>query len=52
LVSLAARLVPAVGAQAAFELLRCWNLGHCQPPKDEREIADAVRWVARKEAAR
>jgi hypothetical protein len=51
-VAMAGRLVPAVGARATFELLRCWNARHCRPPKDEREIAAAIRWVARKEARR
>jgi hypothetical protein len=51
-VAMAGRLVPAVGAVAAYELLRCWSLRHCRPPKPEREIADAVTWVARKEASR
>jgi hypothetical protein len=51
-VSMAGRLVPAVGAQATAELLRCWNRVHCQPPKPEREIIDAVAWVARQELGR
>jgi hypothetical protein len=51
-VSMAGRLVPAVGAVAAYELLRCWNIQHCRPPKPEREIADAVKWVAGKELGR
>jgi hypothetical protein len=51
-VAMAGRLVPAVGAQATVELLRCWNRAHCRPPKAEREITDAVAWVARKELRR
>jgi hypothetical protein len=51
-VSMAGRLVPAVGAVAAFELLRCWNLEHCDPAKPEGEIHDAIAWVARKELGR
>jgi len=52
-VSLAAWLMSKLRCgEAVLELLLCWNLRHCKPPKPAREIESIVAWVAKREAER
>jgi Bifunctional DNA primase/polymerase, N-terminal len=53
LLEIAGYLMRRLGsARLTAELMLGWNLRHCKPPKDEREVLAIAAYVARKEAAR